>query len=88
MVGDSNDETNFRHKLLTNTQVSRFAKAFVNGSSANIKPSKTQLFKMVQLGGSIFDEMLGPFNPFKILNSVGNSVELYKKRIKEIKVRT
>ena len=31
-VGDSNDETNFRHELLlTNPQVSRIHKAFVNG---------------------------------------------------------
>ena len=42
VVGDSNDENNFRHKLLlTNTQVSRLCKAFANGSSANIKLSKT-----------------------------------------------
>ena len=42
VVGDSNDENNFTHKLsLTNTQVSRLCKAFTNGSSANIKLSKT-----------------------------------------------
>ena len=36
VVGNSNDETNFPHKLLlTNTQVSRICKAFLNGSSAN-----------------------------------------------------
>ena len=36
--------------------------------SANIKLSQTQMSKMVQLGGSVFDdEILGPFNPFKIL---------------------
>ena len=44
------------HKLLlTNTQVSRLCKAFVNNSSVNIKPSKTQLHKINncigQLGG-------------------------------------
>ena len=39
---NSNDETNFPHKLLlTNTQVSKIRKAFANGSSANIKVSKT-----------------------------------------------
>ena len=44
MIGDSNDETNFLHKLsLTNTPVSRICKAFTNGSSANIKLSKTQV---------------------------------------------
>ena len=42
VVGDSNDENNFLHKLLlTNTQVSKFLKAFGNGSSGNIKLSKT-----------------------------------------------
>ena len=42
VVGDSNDENNFQHKLLlTNTVVSRFRKAFANVSSANIKLSKT-----------------------------------------------
>ena len=52
MIGDSNDETNFLHKLLlTNIQISRFRKAFANGSSPNIKFSKSQLSKMVQLTG-------------------------------------
>ena len=38
VVGDSNDEANFQHKLLlTDTQVSNICKAFANGSSANIK---------------------------------------------------
>ena len=33
IVSDSDDETNFRHKLLlTNTQVSRLCKAFANNS--------------------------------------------------------
>ena len=40
IIGDSNDENNFSHKLLlTNTQVWRLRKAFSNGSSA----LKTQL---------------------------------------------
>ena len=52
VVGDSNDENNFLHKLLlTNTQVSKLYKAFANGSSANIKLSKTQLRKIGQLEG-------------------------------------
>ena len=60
MVGDSNDKTDFPHKLqLTNTQVSRICKAFANGSSANIIFSKAQLSKMVQLGGFL-DKLLGP----------------------------
>ena len=38
VVGDSNDENNFPHKLLlTNTQVSKLHKAFSNGSLADIK---------------------------------------------------
>ena len=45
-IGDSNDENNFPHKLLTNTQVSKLQKAFGNNSSANIKLSKTQLHKI------------------------------------------
>ena len=47
VVGDSNDENNFLHKLLlTNTQVSELRKSFVNNFSANIKFSKTQLHKI------------------------------------------
>ena len=37
--------------LLTNTQVLRISKTFSTGSSANIKFLKTQLPKMIQLGG-------------------------------------
>ena len=47
-VADSNEENNFQHKLLlTNTHVLRLCKAFANNSSANIKLSKTQLYKIV-----------------------------------------
>ena len=38
---------------------------------------------MVQLGGSIFDEMLGAFNQFTMLNSAGNSVELHTEELKK-----
>ena len=49
LMGNSNDETDFPHKLLiTDTHVSKIRKAFANGSSANIKFSKTQLSKMIQ----------------------------------------
>ena len=42
LIGNFNDGTNFPHKLLlTNTQVSKICKAFANGSSVNIKFSKT-----------------------------------------------
>ena len=51
MVGNSNDETNFPHKLLlTNTQIFKLRKAFGNGSSANITLLKTQLHKIGQSG--------------------------------------
>ena len=51
IVGDSNDENSFAHKLLlTNAQVSKLHKAFANTSSANIKLSKTQLHKIRQSG--------------------------------------
>ena len=43
LIGNSNDETNFPLKLLTDTQVSKIHKAFANGLSANIKFSKTQV---------------------------------------------
>ena len=60
VVGHSNDENNFPHKLLlTNTQVSSLRKAFANGSSANIKLSKTQLHKIGQSGGFL-GRLLGP----------------------------
>ena len=51
MVADSIDESHFRRNLLTNRQVSRIHKAFGNGSAANIKFWKTQLSKIVKLGG-------------------------------------
>ena len=59
IIGDSNDETNFPNKLFLNDgQVSKFCKAFVNNSSANIKLSKTQLSKILQSGGFL-DRFLG-----------------------------
>ena len=59
VVGDSNDENNFLHKLLlTNTQVSRLCKAFANNSSANIKLSKTQLHK-IGPSGEFLGRLLG-----------------------------
>ena len=47
VVGASEDENNFQHKLLlTNTQVSMLGIAFANKSWANIKLSKFQLHKI------------------------------------------
>ena len=52
MVGNPDDETNFPHKLLlTNRLVANLCKAFAHYLSTDIKLSKTQLSKMVQLGG-------------------------------------
>ena len=60
IVGDHNGENTFLRKLLlTNTQVWRLRKAFANGSSANIKLSKTQLHKIGQSGGFL-GRLLGP----------------------------
>ena len=62
VVGDSNDENNFSHKLLlTNTQVLKLRKGFVTGSSANIKLSKTQLHKIGQSEGFL-GKLLGSQN--------------------------
>ena len=46
VIGGSNDENNFLHKLLlTNTHVLNLCKAFAKNCSANIKLSKTPLLK-------------------------------------------
>ena len=51
MIGSSDDETNFLHKLLlTNRQVANLRKAFANHTSTDIKLSKEQLTK-IQKGG-------------------------------------
>ena len=58
-VGNSNVENTFPYNgLLTNTKVLKFLKAFANGSSANIKLSKTQLHKIGQSGG-LLGSLLG-----------------------------
>ena len=59
VVGDSNDENNFLHSLLLNTQVSKFCKAFTNGASANTKLWKTQLHKIGQRR-EFLGRLLGP----------------------------
>ena len=59
MTGDSNDETNFRYKvLLTDRQFSKLCKAFVNTLAANIKLSRTQLSEIVH-SGEFFGRFLG-----------------------------
>ena len=58
MIGKN--ETNFPHKLLlTERQVSSLFKSFANNSSADIKLSKTQLWKMIQWRGFL-SRLLGP----------------------------
>ena len=53
---NSDNETNFPHKLLlTNRQVTNLRKAFANYLSTDIKLSKAQLSKMIQSGGSLVD---------------------------------
>ena len=56
MIGNSDDNANFPHKLLlTSRQVTNLRKAFSKHTSADIKLSKTQLSKMIHSGG-----FLGP----------------------------
>ena len=51
MIGNSDDEANFPHKLLlTNRQVANLRKAFTNHTSTNIKLSKAHLTKMQRHG--------------------------------------
>ena len=60
MISNSDDETNFPHKLLlTNRQVTNLREAFGNHTLTDIKLSKTQLSKMIQLGG-FPGRLLGP----------------------------
>ena len=54
MTGNSHDEINCPHKLLsTNRQVVYLRKVFANNSSTDITLSKTQLFKIIQSAGFI-----------------------------------
>ena len=82
MIGNSNDKTNFSHKLLlTNTQVSKICKAFETVSSANIKISKTQLSKTAQSGGFIADPCDFALAPIKGINSLLDSSAKEKKNM-------
>ena len=78
VVGKSNDENYFLHKLLLiNTQLYKVCKAFANGSSANMKLSKTQLHKLRQSGGFL-GRLLGPLLKTG-LRLIGNVLKpLYK----------
>ena len=60
IIGNSDDETNFSHKLLvTNRQVANIRKVFANNLSTGAKLSKTQLSKMIKSGGFL-GKLLGP----------------------------
>ena len=77
VVGDSNVENNFLHKLLlTNTQGSKLRKAFANNSSANIKLSKTHLQKIGQ-SGQFLGRLFGPLLKTG-LPSIGNVLKTSK----------
>ena len=50
MIGNSDDETNFPHKLfLTNRKLTNLREAFANNTSTDINLSKTQSSKMIQI---------------------------------------
>ena len=65
MIANLRDEISFLHKLLlTNTQNLKLLEAFSNGSSANIKYSKTQLSKIIQF---IKDHLRWSYSSSKII---------------------
>ena len=58
LIGNSNDEIDFPHELLlSDTHVSEICKAFLNCLSANVKFSKNQMSKTVQLGGFVIRDI-------------------------------
>ena len=60
MIDNSDDETNFPQKLLlTNIQVANLHNAFANHLATDIKLSKTQLSKIIQLG-VFLGRLIGP----------------------------
>ena len=80
VVRKLNDENNFPHKLLlTNTQVSKVLKAFENGSTANIKLSKTPFKKIKQLEGFL-GRLLEPFVK-PVLPLIGNVLKSLAKSV-------
>ena len=84
LIWNSNNETNFLHKFkLTDTQVSKIRKAFANGLSANKKFSKTELSKMIQLGG-ILGELIAAIPQVMFLAGK----EALKRHIISTKTRT
>ena len=91
LVGDSNDKNNFPHKL-TNTQILKLCKVFVNNSSGIINLSKTQLLK-IGLSGVFLSRLLGPLlktgwplvvNGLKPLAKVFNIIRINSNSISNI----
>ena len=97
LIGNSCDKANFSHKLLlTDTQVSAICKVFASGSSTDMKISKTQLSRMVEIGGFGVLDLLGhPFNPELIfeklsgsgLTTTSNEVKVIIKAIRSLENR-
>ena len=81
LIGNSNDATNFRDKLiLTNTKVSKNCKTFTNGSSANPNFSKIELSKIALLGGFIPGlSILGPPILPKLISSTDPIINSFVK---------
>ena len=79
VIGDSKEENNVLHKIIvTNKQASKLRQDFSNGSSANIKLSKTELHKMRHLE-EFLGRLLGPLlrtwlSLIKILKPLAESV--------------
>ena len=84
LIENSNDETNFSHKLsLADTQVSQIHKVFANDSSADIKFSKIWLPKIVQLGRFLFGRTNIFRSPLKeIILSVNSIKNSFAKELK------
>ena len=82
MIGNSDDETNFPHKLLlTNRQVSDLRKAFANHVSTDVILSKTQFSKIIQ-SGEFLGRLLGPLlkTRLPLMKSVFQSFPPRKKK--------
>ena len=79
-VVDTNGEDNFPRKFsFTITQVSKLHKAFVNGSSANIKLAKTQLHKIEQSREILAGLLWSLLKPG--LSLIGNVLKTRAKRV-------
>ena len=86
LIGSSNHETNFPYKLLlTDTQVSKIRKTFANGSSANIKFSKTELPKIEQSGGFIFPVPIWGSSEPQLNETLSSAISLANSYEKELK---